>query len=50
MAPIDTLAEAFYASGQYSQAVKTQEKALALDPDDPELQKHMAKYRQAAGS
>jgi len=47
---IDTLAEAFYASGRYPQAVATQEKALALDPGNKTMQDHMAKYRKAAGA
>ena len=45
---IDTLAEALYQNGQYLEAVKTQQKALALDPGDHEMQQHMAKYRKAA--
>jgi len=47
---IDTLAEAFYANGQYSQALEVQQKALALDPGNREMLEHMAKYRKAAGS
>jgi rhomboid protease GluP len=47
---IDTLAEALYQNGQYAQAVKVQQKALALDPGDREMREHMAKYRKAAGS
>lgn len=46
---IDTLSEAFFINGDYPQAVETQKKALALDPDNKELQEHMARYRQAAG-
>jgi len=46
---LDTLAEANYASGSYQEAVRIQLLALQLDPDDPELQEHMAKYRKAAG-
>jgi rhomboid protease GluP len=46
---IDTLAEALYVNGYYQQAVETQKKALALLPDNKELQEHMARYRQAAG-
>ncbi len=44
---IDTLAEAFYVNGHYPEAVATQEKALALRPDDAELQAHMERYRRA---
>jgi Flp pilus assembly protein TadD len=47
---IDTLAEAFYANGQFQQAVAVQKKALALDPGDKTMQAHMAKYRKAAGA
>jgi len=46
---IDTLAESLYVNGYYQQAVETQKKALALLPDNKELQEHMARYRQAAG-
>ena len=46
---IDTLAEANYASGSYQEAVRIQSLALQLDPQDPELQEHMARYRKAAG-
>jgi rhomboid protease GluP len=46
---IDTMAEAFYANGQYRQAVAVQKKALALDPGNRTMQNHMAKYRKANG-
>jgi Tfp pilus assembly protein PilF len=46
---IDTLAEANYASGSYREAVRVQLLALQLDPQNPELQEHMARYRKAAG-
>ena len=46
---IDTLAEANYASGSYREAVRIQLMALQLDPQDPELQEHMNRYRKAAG-
>jgi rhomboid protease GluP len=46
---IDTLAEAHFANGSYQEAVNTQNKALALDPDNRELQEHMSRYRKAAG-
>ena len=45
---IDTLAEAYYVNGNYQQAVDTQKKALELEPDNKELQEHMARYRKAA--
>jgi Flp pilus assembly protein TadD len=46
---IDTLAEAHFINGDYQQAVEIQKKALALEPDNTELQEHMARYRKAAG-
>ncbi len=46
---IDTLAEAYFVSGDYHQAVEVQKKALALEPDNTELREHMARYRKAAG-
>ena len=46
---IDTLAEAYYVNGEYQEAVKVQTKALELDPENSELQEHMARYRKAAG-
>jgi cytochrome c-type biogenesis protein CcmH/NrfG len=45
---IDTLAEAHFVNGEFEQAVESQEKALALEPDNKELQEHMARYRRAA--
>jgi membrane associated rhomboid family serine protease/Flp pilus assembly protein TadD len=46
---IDTLAEALYVNGRYAEAVKTQKLALKLEPNNRELQDHMARYRKAAG-
>jgi rhomboid protease GluP len=46
---IDTLAEANFAKGNYREAVVIQNKALALAPDNRELQEHMVRYRKAAG-
>jgi membrane associated rhomboid family serine protease/Tfp pilus assembly protein PilF len=46
---IDTLAEAHFVNGDYQQAVEIQKKALALLPDNTELQEHLARYRKAAG-
>ena len=46
---IDTLAEALYINGRYGEAVKTQTRALKLEPDNRELLDHMARYRKAAG-
>ena len=46
---VDTLAESYFVSGNYQKAVEVQKKALALEPDNKELQEHMARYRKAAG-
>ncbi len=46
---IDTLAEAYYAAGNFADAVKTQARTLQLDPSNAEFQQHMSRYRQAAG-
>jgi membrane associated rhomboid family serine protease/tetratricopeptide (TPR) repeat protein len=46
---IDTLAEAHYLNGDYQQAVEIQKKALELEPNNKELQEHLARYRKAAG-
>jgi membrane associated rhomboid family serine protease/Flp pilus assembly protein TadD len=46
---IDTLAEALYANKDYGEAVKVQNKALALDPNNAEYKDHMTRYRRAAG-
>ncbi len=45
----DTLAEAYYLSGQFADAVKTQTRTLAMAPANTEFQQHMARYRKAAG-
>jgi membrane associated rhomboid family serine protease/tetratricopeptide (TPR) repeat protein len=47
---VDTLAEAFYASGNFSEAVKVETLALALDPKNAEYRDHMERYRKAAGT
>ena len=46
---VDTLAESYFVNGDYQKAVEVQKKALALEPDNKELQEHMARYRKAAG-
>ena len=46
---IDTLAEAYYVSGKFADAVKTQSRTLQLAPANAEFQQHMARYRKAAG-
>jgi rhomboid protease GluP len=45
---IDTLAEAFYVSGNPQEAVRVEARALELD-SKTEYQDHMARYRKAAG-
>jgi membrane associated rhomboid family serine protease/cytochrome c-type biogenesis protein CcmH/NrfG len=47
---IDTLAEAFYVNKNFTEAVRTQAKALKLAPDNREFREHMEKYRKAASS
>lgn len=42
---IDTLAEALYVNGKFSDAVSVQTRALKLEPDNQEYQEHMARYR-----
>jgi hypothetical protein len=37
-------------NGDYQQAVEIQKKALALEPNNKDLQEHMARYRKAAGN
>lgn len=46
---LDTLAEAYYANGDYRQAVETETRTLALDPNNLVYQDHMVRYRKAAG-
>lgn len=47
---IDTLAEALYANQNYTEAVKTQSRALALEPRNQVFAEHMARYVKAANS
>jgi membrane associated rhomboid family serine protease/tetratricopeptide (TPR) repeat protein len=47
---IDTLAEAYYAIGNYQAAVNAEVRALQLAPNHPEYQQHMARYRKAASA
>ncbi len=44
---IDTLAEAYYANGLHQDAIKTQQKALQLEPTNKIFQKHLKRYRLA---
>lgn len=45
---LDTLAAAYFASGQTEKAVETEEKALLRDPDNDTYKKAMEKYSAAA--
>jgi Tfp pilus assembly protein PilF len=45
---LDTLAEAQLLNGQPTEALATETKALALDPDNSELQSRVAHFREAA--
>jgi hypothetical protein len=47
---VDTLAECYFANGDFREAVEVEKKALAIEPDNQELQQHMLRYRQAAGT
>ena len=49
VASVDTLAEAFYASRDFRDAVRVEAKALQLEPDNRQLKDHMVRYRKAAG-
>ena len=44
---LDTLAEAYYAQGDYEDAIQVEEKALTLKPDEPSFKERLAKYQQA---
>ncbi len=47
---IDTLAEALYANKNFAEAVKVQTRALQLDPRNPEMLEHFARYQKAVAS
>jgi len=47
---IDTLAEALYANQSVAEAVKTEVRAIQLDPQNPEYAEHLARYQKAASS
>ena len=47
---MDTLAEAYFANGRITDAVATEQKALALAPERADLQKQMEKFKQAQQS
>jgi TPR repeat protein len=44
---LDTMAEAYYAQDDYDHAIQTEEKALALKPDEPAFKERLVKYQQA---
>ena len=44
---LDTLAEAYFVNGRYSEAVETERKALALEPRDS-FKESLKKYEDAA--
>jgi TPR repeat protein len=44
---LDTFAEAYYANGDYENAIATEKKALALNPRDADLERNLKKYQQA---
>jgi len=45
---MDTLAEAYFANGNYRRAVDIEKEALELNPNDQELREHLSRYRKAA--
>jgi tetratricopeptide (TPR) repeat protein len=45
---LDTLAELYFAMGDYENAIKIGEEALASEPEDTYLEKQLIKYREAA--
>jgi tetratricopeptide (TPR) repeat protein len=45
---LDTLAELYYAMGDYGNAIKIGEEALSKEPDDQYLKDQLTKYRSAA--
>jgi Flp pilus assembly protein TadD len=47
---LDTLAEAQLLNGKRSEALATETRALALDPDNTELQSRLAHFREAANA
>ncbi len=44
---MDTVAEAYYAAGDFSSAIKWEQKALKLEPTSEYLKKQLQKYKQA---
>jgi uncharacterized Ntn-hydrolase superfamily protein len=46
---MDTVAEAYYAAGNYEDAVQWETRALEIEPDNAFLQKQLKKFREAIG-
>jgi uncharacterized Ntn-hydrolase superfamily protein len=46
---MDTVAEAYYAAGEYGKAVEWEKKALAADPDNESFVDRLKKFEEAAG-
>jgi tetratricopeptide (TPR) repeat protein len=44
---VDTLAEAYFVNGDNDKAIETEERALALIPDNASFKENLAKYQQA---
>lgn len=44
---LDTLAEAYYANGDFDEAIETEERALEIAPDLEALQNQLEKFREA---
>ncbi len=45
---LDTLAEAYYSSGQFEKAIQTIQKAIALQPDRVYFKEQLLKFQQAS--
>ncbi len=46
---MDTLAEALLLHGRSGEALATETEALKLDPEDPQMEARMVRFREAAG-
>ena len=44
---LDTLAEAYYSNGAFSDAIQTESEALAAEPQNSEYKGRLDKYRKA---
>ena len=47
VAYLDTLGEAYYANGQFEQAVETERKAIGVDPENEDLKQQLKKFEEA---